>query len=111
MAEEQRHYQDPIQAQLGERVTNLGRRQTDLEAEMCSGFRQIEQSFSWFTNETRNSIAALGTSISERWRDGVRDRGSGRVNLLADPGIDRRPEGLENRDRRLRQGCSGPRLG
>ncbi|WP_195178430.1 hypothetical protein [Mesorhizobium sp. INR15] len=68
MAEEQRHYQDPIQAQLGERVTNLGRRQTDLEAEMRSGFRQIEQSFSSFTNETRNSIAALGTSISERSR-------------------------------------------
>lgn len=69
MAEEdQRQYQDPIQAQLGERVTNLGRRQTDLEAEMRSGFRQIEQSFTSFTNETRNSIAALGSSMTERAR-------------------------------------------
>lgn len=68
MAEEQRVYQDPVQAQLGERVTNLGRRQTDLEAEMRSGFRQIENSFATFTNETRSSIAALGTSISERSR-------------------------------------------
>jgi hypothetical protein len=68
MAEEQRIYQDPVQAQLGERVTNLGRRQTDLEAEMRSGFRQIEQSFASFTNETRQSIAALGTAISERSR-------------------------------------------
>lgn len=68
MAEEHRVYQDPIQAQLGERVTNLGRRQTDLEAEMRSGFRQIEQSFASFTNETRNAISALGTSISDRSR-------------------------------------------
>jgi hypothetical protein len=68
MAEEQRIYQDPVQAQLGERVTNLGRRQTDLEAEMRSGFRQMEQSITSFTNETRQSIAALGTAISERSR-------------------------------------------
>jgi hypothetical protein len=68
MADEQRVYQDPVQAQLGERVTNLGRRQTDLEAEMRSGFRQIEQSFASFTNETRQAIASLGTSMSERSR-------------------------------------------
>lgn len=40
----ERVYLDAVQAQLGERVTNLGRRQTDLEAEMRTGFRQIEQS-------------------------------------------------------------------
>ena len=33
----QRHYQDAIQAQLGERVTNLGRRVTDIEGEMRAG--------------------------------------------------------------------------
>lgn len=50
-----RAYLDAVQAQLGERVTNLGRRQTDLETEMRTGFRQIEQ-----------SIATLTTSLSER---------------------------------------------
>jgi len=50
-----RLYLDAVQAQLGERVTNLGRRQTDLEAEMRTGFRQIEQ-----------SIATLSSTLSER---------------------------------------------
>ncbi|WP_234851206.1 hypothetical protein [Sinorhizobium meliloti] len=62
----ERHYQDALQAQLGERVTNLGRRQTDLEAEMRSGFRQMEAAMQGLANETRNSIAALTTSIAER---------------------------------------------
>lgn len=61
-----RQYLDAAHAQLGERVTNLGRRQTDLEGEMRSGFRQMEQSITSFTNETRQSIAALGTAISEK---------------------------------------------
>lgn len=61
-----RLYQDAMQAQLGERVTNLGRRQSDLEAEMRTGFRQIETSFASFTNETRNSLSGLSTSIAER---------------------------------------------
>lgn len=52
-----RLYLDAVQAQLGERVTNLGRRQTDLETEMRTGFRQIEQ-----------SIAGLSTTLSERSR-------------------------------------------
>lgn len=50
-----RIYLDAVQAQLGERVTNLGRRQTDLEAEMRTGFRQIEQ-----------SISALSSTLSDR---------------------------------------------
>lgn len=50
-----RLYLDAVQAQLGERVTNLGRRQTDLEQEMRTGFRQIEQ-----------SIAGLSSTLSER---------------------------------------------
>ncbi|WP_322883149.1 hypothetical protein U8C37_07000 [Sinorhizobium medicae] len=62
----ERHYQDALQAQLGERVTNLGRRQTDLEAEMRSGFRQVEAAMQGLANETRSSIAALTTSIAER---------------------------------------------
>lgn len=62
----ERQYFNAQQAQLGERVTNLGRRQTDLENEMRSGFRQIEQSFASFTNETRSSINTLGSTLAER---------------------------------------------
>ncbi|MDR7032444.1 hypothetical protein [Mesorhizobium sp. BE184] len=61
-----RQYLDAAHAQLGERVTNLGRRQTDLESEMRSGFKQIENSFASFSNETRNSIAALSSTLAER---------------------------------------------
>lgn len=61
-----RHYQDAMQAQLGERVTNLGRRQTDLESEMRSGFKQMETALSGLANETRSSISALSTTIAER---------------------------------------------
>lgn len=61
-----RNYISVTEAQLGERVTNLGRRQSDLESEMRSGFRQVEQSITAFTNETRNSIAALSQGIAER---------------------------------------------
>lgn len=61
-----RQYLDAAHAQLGERVTNLGRRQTDLEAEMRSGFKQIENSFASFSNETRSSIAALSSTLAER---------------------------------------------
>lgn len=50
-----RLYLDAVQAQLGERVTNLGRRQSDLETEMRTGFRTIE-----------SSIASLSTTLSER---------------------------------------------
>jgi hypothetical protein len=62
----ERHYLNAQQAQLGERVTNLGRRQTDLENEMRSGFRQIENSLASFMNETRSSINALATTLAER---------------------------------------------
>ncbi|MDI6026701.1 hypothetical protein QBK99_10915 [Corticibacterium sp. UT-5YL-CI-8] len=61
-----RQYIDAAQAQLGERVTNLNRRQTDLENEMRVGFRQIESSFASFTNETRASIQALSATIAEK---------------------------------------------
>jgi len=37
-----RVYTDAITAQLGERVTNLGPRQTDLKAEMPAGFKGID---------------------------------------------------------------------
>lgn len=63
-----REYADAITAQLGERVTNLNRRQTDFEAEMRGGLRQIETSLSSFANETRNSIANLTTTMSDRAR-------------------------------------------
>jgi len=61
-----RHYQDAMTAQLGERVTNLGRRQTDLESEMRSGFKQIESSVASLSAEMRNSVAALSANIAER---------------------------------------------
>jgi hypothetical protein len=67
-AETSRHYHDAQAAALGERVTNLGRRQSDLEVEMRSGFRQIEQSFATFTNETRASIQALSSNLADRSR-------------------------------------------
>jgi len=66
--EASRHYQDAVTAQMGERITNLGRRQSDLESEMRSGFRSMEASITAFTNETRTSIAALSQTLAERSR-------------------------------------------
>lgn len=40
-SEASRVYHDAMTAQLGERMTNLGRQQTDLENEMRSGFKQM----------------------------------------------------------------------
>lgn len=65
-AETARHYQDARTAQLSERVANIGSRQSELEAEMRSGFRQIEQSFTSFTAETRASINALAANLADR---------------------------------------------
>ncbi len=61
-----RTYTDAITAQLGERVTNLGRRQTDLETEVRSGFKKIDTAVTSLANETRASIAALSTNLAER---------------------------------------------
>ena len=65
-ADTSRAYNDAMQAQLGERVTNLGRRQTDLETEMRTGFKQMESSISTLANEMRNSVSALSTNMAER---------------------------------------------
>lgn len=61
-----RVYTDAVTAQLGERVTNLGRRQTDMEAEMRAGFKAMEAAVTGLANETRSSIAALSTNLAER---------------------------------------------
>lgn len=61
-----RQYTDAVTAQLGERVTNLGRRQTDLEAEMRASFKSVETAVASLSNETRSSIAALSTNLAER---------------------------------------------
>lgn len=61
-----RIYTDAVTAQLGERVTNLGRRQTDLEAEMRAGFKAVESGMASLGNEMRSSVAALSTNLSER---------------------------------------------
>lgn len=61
-----RVYTDAVTAQLGERVTNLGRRQTDLEAEMRAGFKAVESGMASIANELRSSVAALSTNLAER---------------------------------------------
>jgi hypothetical protein len=61
-----RPYTDAATAQLGERVTNLGRRQTDMEAEMRAGFKTMESAVTSLANETRSSIASLSTNLAER---------------------------------------------
>lgn len=61
-----RVYTDAVTAQLGERVTNLGRRQTDMESEMRAGFKAMEAAVTSLANETRASIAALSTNLAER---------------------------------------------
>jgi len=63
-----RAYSDAATAQLGERVTNLGRRQSDLETEMRSGFKQVENTMSAIANEMRSSISGLSASLAERSR-------------------------------------------
>ncbi|AUX76428.1 hypothetical protein NXT3_CH01860 [Sinorhizobium fredii] len=63
-----RTYTDAVTAQLGERVTNLGRRQTDLEAEMRTGFKQMESAVGALAAEMRNSVAALSSTLAERNR-------------------------------------------
>lgn len=64
----ERKYHDAIQAQLGERVTNLGRRVTDIEGEMCAGFRQIEASLSTLTStlaeRNKPHWQALGVALT-----------------------------------------------
>jgi hypothetical protein len=65
---EARAYNDAATAQLGERVTNLGRRQSDLESEMRSGFKNVETTMSAIANEMRSSISTLSASIAERSR-------------------------------------------
>ncbi|MDR6818516.1 hypothetical protein J2X76_003693 [Neorhizobium sp. 2083] len=61
-----RVYTDAVTAQLGERVTNLGRRQTDLEAEMRAGFKAMENGMTTLASEMRTSVAALSTNLAER---------------------------------------------
>ena len=64
--ENARHYPDPFQAAMGERVTNMGRRINDVEVEMRAGFHQLTNSLNSSTSETRAAIAALSTNLAER---------------------------------------------
>ncbi len=57
-----RHYQDAMTAQLGERVTNLGRRQTNLESEMRSGFNQIDVDDFAVIRDEKLCCGAIGPS-------------------------------------------------
>jgi hypothetical protein len=63
-----RVYQDAIQAQQGERITNLGRRQSDLETEVRSGFKQIDVAMLSLAEEMRRGIAGLTSNMAERNR-------------------------------------------
>lgn len=61
-----RTYTDDITAQLGERVTNLGRRQADLEAEMRTGSKGIDAaSRRSRTKLGRRSPRSPGTGIQQ----------------------------------------------
>jgi hypothetical protein len=64
--DQQRSYSDAVQAALGERVTNMGRRINDVEVEMRAGFNQVSNTLNATTNETRQSIAALSNNLAER---------------------------------------------
>lgn len=75
---------DPVTAQLGERVTNLGRRQTDMEAEMRAGFKQIETSLSGLAHEIRSLISALSSNLAERNK--LQWQALGVALTFADPG-------------------------
>jgi len=63
-----RIYTDAVTAQLRERVTNLGRRQTDLEAEMRAGFKAMENGMTTLASEMRTSVAAISANLAERSR-------------------------------------------
>lgn len=66
MDSDNRIYPDAIAAQIGERVSNLSRRQTEYEAETRAGFRSIEASISQLTSETRSSIAGLSSQLADK---------------------------------------------
>jgi hypothetical protein len=61
-----RQYADAAQAQMGERISNLNRRQTDYEAESRANFRAIEASISAITTEMRQSFSSITNTLSER---------------------------------------------
>lgn len=66
--QERNSYASPFEAQASERITNLGRRQSDFESEVRSGFKQMELSISGLANETRASLAGLASNLAERSR-------------------------------------------
>jgi hypothetical protein len=61
-----RQYSDAAQAQMGERISNLNRRQTDFEAESRANFRATEASISALTTEMRQSFSSITTTLAER---------------------------------------------
>lgn len=61
-----RVYVDAQSAAMGERVSNLNRRQTDLENEMRIGFRAVETQITSLTNETRTALQSISTTMAER---------------------------------------------
>lgn len=65
-SQETRVYSDPAAAALGERVSNLSRRQTDLENEMRAGFRSMEGHIDRIATDTRNALSSLTQNLSER---------------------------------------------
>ncbi len=66
--QERNSYASAFEAQASERIINLGRRQSDFENEVRSGFKQMELSISSLGNETRNALAALSSTMAERSR-------------------------------------------
>jgi chromosome segregation ATPase len=65
--ENARHYPDGFSpAAMGERISNLNRRQTDYEAESRANFRAIESSIAAITSEMRQSFNNISTTLAER---------------------------------------------
>lgn len=65
--EDARHYPDGFSpAAMGERISNLNRRQTDYEAESRANFRAIEASISGITAEMRQSFNSITNTLAER---------------------------------------------
>jgi len=84
-----RVYTDASTAQRGERVINLGRRQTDLETEVRSGFKNIDTAVTSLAKETRASIdepCGAQQALTAGAGRGADVRGDARrLGLSADP--------------------------
>lgn len=64
--ESTRDYLDATTAAMGERITNLNRRQGDFESETRNSLNALTNSVQSFMAETRTSFTTLSSTLSER---------------------------------------------